>query len=618
MSFHINYKRIIIFVLILLLLFFAFLTENNLLRGVYLLIILIFFVFVIFSKSKTKSEDEEEEIPEPITSIENPVYEPDHGESFEIVSQNKKIEIITAENIGASVTGSKKAIFKPPDLKESFIAIAKEEVPQEFNHKQQFSYVLERILAVVQDSFIAHSALFFFYDAKQQKIILEKHISHSNDIDARKFDLEDDILSKIILTEEPELLTEIVPTAEKDVIRYYTQIQGIKSFVGVPLYFENKLMGILAIDAKVSDAFGIETVYSLGRFVRIISIIIGLLKEKHSDSQAERKLNALLNLWGGERFFVNDAELYETLEKSLRNIIPWDAFAFVHFNPTDEKYTVTKVVNNTSLKYVGENSKIDVEGTLVGKSILSGSPVKIDDTSAATFNRFSINEDISFDGSFLSIPLIYDNQRYGALCFESLKNGSFTGSDVNFLSKSSKLFAFVIHSYSSTSILRNLLSVDPETKALNQKNFIERVNSDLAKANQFNAQGAMALIYIDEFLENDTLFEGNPFPKVLTAITEIIRSEITVTNIFGRLSERVFAIYFFNNTTKDVFLWAEKLRVKIARKPISVMLKQTTFTVSIGIAPAMGSISAEDAIYNADLALKKALEKGGNTVKNLS
>jgi diguanylate cyclase (GGDEF)-like protein len=133
-----------------------------------------------------------------------------------------------------------------------------------------------------------------------------------------------------------------------------------------------------------------------------------------------------------------------------------------------------------------------------------------------------------------------------------------------------------------------------------------------------DADGAIALIKIDDFIEEDSLFEGNPFPKVLKAIANTIREEITPLNLFGRLDEKVFGVYFFNASTKDVFLWAEKLRIKIARKPIAVVTKQTTFTVSIGVASAANKTDVKIVLDNAELALNKALEKGGNSVKSIN
>jgi PleD family two-component response regulator len=69
---------------------------------------------------------------------------------------------------------------------------------------------------------------------------------------------------------------------------------------------------------------------------------------------------------------------------------------------------------------------------------------------------------------------------------------------------------------------------------------------------------------------------------------------------------------------KDVFLWAEKLRIKIARKAIAVASKQTTFTVSIGVAATTNKTDVQEILTHAELALKKAVEKGGNSVKSIS
>ncbi|MDP3830688.1 MAG: diguanylate cyclase, partial [Ignavibacteriaceae bacterium] len=74
----------------------------------------------------------------------------------------------------------------------------------------------------------------------------------------------------------------------------------------------------------------------------------------------------------------------------------------------------------------------------------------------------------------------------------------------------------------------------------------------------------------------------------------------------------------FNSFSKDVFLWAEKLRVRIARQTIAVVSKQSTFTVSIGVASTSDKTDVEEVIHNADLALQKALESGGNKVRNIN
>ncbi|MDP4173165.1 MAG: GAF domain-containing protein [Bacteroidota bacterium] len=609
-------KRILIFLVVPVLAALLFFINDPFLKVATIVLIVIYVGFIIFLRDSVRSEEEPAAAPN--LEIDPPSYEPDLGESIKIVSSNKNLEVITAENYIPEINVGKKNFFKPPDLKENFEKIANESLPKGIGQDEQFSFLLEKILSVVKDAFLANTAVFFWYNKRKEKLTLEKYVSECTDITERKFDLEDDILSKIVQKEEPELLTDINVTAEADVIRYYSVPQGIKSFVGVPLYYQNMLAGILALDSKESDAFGIETIYSLGRYVRIISFIIALFDEKHKDSLAERKLSGLLGLLSGDRFFQNEDELYNSLENALKNLISWDAFTFVYYNPLEQKFKTSKIVNNTSLKYIGENLEVELNGTLVGKCIVNGMPVKIDDTSASSFIRFSKSEDVSFDGSFLSIPLVYDNQNYGVLCFESLKKNAYTNADVHFMKSTVKILAFIVYSFSTQAVLKKLLSVDIETKTLNKDAFVERLTSDLYKANMLNVPGAVVMIYIDDFLEQESLFEGNPFPKVLRTVAKTISEEMTPTNLMGRISERIFGVYFFNTPTKDVFLWAEKLRVKIARKPVAVISKQTTFTVSIGLASTQNKTNAEEVLNNAELALKKALEKGGNAVRNIN
>ncbi|MFC2134483.1 GAF domain-containing protein [Bacteroidota bacterium] len=604
----------------------SYFTEDIILRIVASLLLVTYVGFIIFLRDSMRgdilSEAEEKIIADEGSGIdtesEQKKIETDAGEEFKIISPENKIEVKRSDTPSMGGRIEEKEFFKPPDLKENFERIVSEELPSDFSHDEQFGFALEKILTVIKEAFLAHTAVFFWYNAPKQKLTLEKYVSSCSDISERKYDIENDILSKIVQKEEPELLTNILPNAERDVIRYYNMPQSIRSFVGVPLFYRKKLLGVLALDSKEGDAFGIETIYSLGRSVRVISIMISLFEDKFSESQADQRLKSLLNVLNADKKFDTEEELLETLEFAVRGLIQWDAFAFCFYKSADEKFKISKIINKTSLKYCGQNLEIDLNGTLVGKAILNGDPIKVDDTSSMEYKRYSKTEDVNFDGSFLAIPLVYDDQNYGVVCFESLKKNIYSNSDVDFLKNALKLFAFVMYSYSSQAVLRDLLSVDIETRILNKGSFIAQLDKDLLKTRELDISGALALVHIDEFLEQNSLFEGNPFPKVLKSIAELIREEMTPINIFGRLSQRLFGIYFFNATAKDVFLWAEKLRIKIARKPIAVVSKQTTFTVSIGVASTAHVADANEVIANAELALNKALEKGGNTVKSIN
>lgn len=625
-------KRILIFIIVPVLTALPFFTDDFIIKIICAALTVIYVGFIIFLRDSVRDEEpisksspiKEKEFDDLSSdnmesSFDNDHnYQTDFGEDFKIISKEKNLEIITAENFTPSLNSGKKNAFKPPDLKENYLTIAKEPIPQDLSSNQQFVFLLEKILNVIKEAYMAHTAVFFWYKEDSKKLLLEKFVSRSEEITQRKFDLEDDVLSNIVKTQEPEILS-VTPNAEADVIRYYNNPQGIKSFVGVPLFYGNRLRGILALDSKEQDYFGIEHIYSLGRFVRIISILISIFDDRHSESISEKRLTALLNVLSQDRTFDKEHEIISVLESSIKELVDWDVFTFVYFDAEKEKFKTLKVFNKTSLKYVGENLEVELKGTIIGQAIMTGTPVKIDDTSEAEYHRFSFSEDITFDGSFLAVPLLYNEQIFGVLCFESLKKNYYSNSDVKFIKNAVKVFAFIVYTFSTQNVLKSFISYDMETNTLNPKTFIERFNSDLLKAEQLESKpGAVALIRIDDFLEQESLFEGDPFPKVLTSINEMIKEELTPFTIIGRIEKRIFAVYFFNTQSKDVFLWAEKLRIKIARKPIAVVSKQTTFTVSIGVASTTGKTNAEELLHDAELALNKAMEKGGNTVKSIN
>ncbi len=612
-------RRILIFLFVPLLAAVLLFTDELIIRIITIALIVIYVAFIIFLRDSIKFEGPY--VSQDLSDEEPPISDNsvagDFDESFEIISKNKNLEIITAENYTPELRLSKTTL-KPPDLKERFEEIANESLPKGIGHDGQFTFVLEKMLAVIKEAYSANTAIFFWYNKKKEKLSIEKYVSNSTDIAQRKFDIEDDILSKIIEKGEPELLSDISPAAEADVIRYYNSTQNIRSFVGVPIFYDKSLIAVIAVDSKIGDAFGIETIYSLGRFVRVITMIIAIFEEKHSDTISQQRLKGILSLIGQDKKFEGEDDLISSIQNSINLLLTWDAFAFIYYHPVEKCFKTKKIINNTSLKYVGENLEIELTGTLVGKSIVTGIPIKIDDTSTGEYKRFSKIESVSFDGSFIAVPIVYFNQNYGVLCFESLKKNAYSNSDIQFLKEVVNIFSFIIHSYSTQLVLKSYLAIDIETKVLNEATFKERLASDLYKTLQLKIPGAIALIRIDDFLEQESLFDGNPLPKVLTSVSEAISQEMTPLNLLGRISEKVFGVYFFNSTTKDAFLWAEKLRVKIARMPIAVVSKQTTYTVSIGVASTNSKTDPDEVIYNANLALQKALERGGNTVRNIN
>ncbi len=181
-------KRIFIFLLIPVLIFILLITDDLWLRVISGLILVIYVAFIIFLRDSNKSApDEEIKVAEPVEPVDKSAaqtdrFDTDYGEEFKIVSPNKTIEIITADNFGPSVNRGNKEVFKPSDFKENFQKIVNEELPKDVNQDEQFGFVLEKILSVVKESFMAHSAMFFWYNKNRKRLTLERYVSSCSQI----------------------------------------------------------------------------------------------------------------------------------------------------------------------------------------------------------------------------------------------------------------------------------------------------------------------------------------------------------------------------------------------------------------------------------------------------
>ncbi|HQJ46009.1 MAG TPA: GAF domain-containing protein, partial [Ignavibacteriaceae bacterium] len=242
-------KRVLIFLLVPILAALLFLSDDLLLRFIIIAVIIIYVAFIIFLRDSVRLDGKysinEDEV---LDSEYNISGSSDQDGSFKIITKTiTDADIITASNYVPEFKAHKTTLI-PPDLKERFEEIATELPPAEIGNDGQFVFALEKILTVIKDAYSAHTAIFFWYNKKKEKLSIEKFVSASpNEIAKRKFDIEDDILSKIVQKNEPELLSDISPAAEADVIRYYDKAQKIRSFVGVPLFYEGSLIAILAV-----------------------------------------------------------------------------------------------------------------------------------------------------------------------------------------------------------------------------------------------------------------------------------------------------------------------------------------------------------------------------------
>jgi hypothetical protein len=94
------------------------------------------------------------------------------------------------------------------------------------------------MLSVIKEVVFANSVSFYWVNREARQLVLEGKLTDSPSFSTtRKLPIGNDIVSQIALSGTPEILNQIAANAERDIVPYYTSLEEIRSFIGVPVFF---------------------------------------------------------------------------------------------------------------------------------------------------------------------------------------------------------------------------------------------------------------------------------------------------------------------------------------------------------------------------------------------
>jgi diguanylate cyclase (GGDEF)-like protein len=166
-------------------------------------------------------------------------------------------------------------------------------------------------------------------------------------------------------------------------------------------------------------------------------------------------------------------------------------------------------------------------------------------------------------------------------------------------------------------LFREMSTIDGLTRLTNRRSFIERSESEFARARRVPISGiSCIMIDIDHFKKiNDTLGH-HAGDAVLVQTAALLLANARQYDEVGRYGGEEFAVLLPETSLEVATQVAERLREKIAAQSITVDGKKISITASFGVAcfPGEGVETINDLLKAADAALYKAKHAGRNRV----
>ncbi len=171
-----------------------------------------------------------------------------------------------------------------------------------------------------------------------------------------------------------------------------------------------------------------------------------------------------------------------------------------------------------------------------------------------------------------------------------------------------------IEALENIQIVTNHANRDYLTGLYNRRYFFEAMHDYEIEIAQSGEKYAVAMIDIDHFKLVNDKYGHDVGDKVITALSEILRTSTSHRDIVSRFGGEEFCVVLKNINRYSALDIFERIRAEVERYSYSLSADEyIKFTISIGIS-LHADEPLEETINNADLALYKAKNSGRNQV----
>lgn len=501
--------------------------------------------------------------------------------------------------------------YKNKNIEQNIINSLHNDILTDEEPRKEFEYFVSRLLLSLRNVSNVNTTAFILHNAERNELILESFVTDLSDliIDNNKAKIGNDIVSQIIQNQKPEILSEINPSATNDLFFYYQTKTNIRSFIGIPIFYEDKVIGVVTADSIENDAFDNNFASLLGQYSKLISGMLKSYTEKYELSldsktlQAVKYFNSLI-----EKTNIDYNDVNTFLIETVSKVLDCNTIGIVVYNADAENWYINQIssIFEDTSRLLGQ--EIDINNSLIGQCITENKTVFITpiDSSLVRVNRSEINMN---GGFFISIPLKALNQTFGVLYIEGIKASSLSSYEISILQTIANNAGYVVEKIQLLDLIKNNSIYDANTGLLNPNAMYERVYRELERAKATGVHLTLCILRIDRYASLNPEEHLNRMNIATEQLINLLNSNIREFDILGQIDDDVFAVMLVGVGLEKAQLWAEKIRTEYAMTIIEAEGKRFNATISMGLANSNIVTNVENLIENSAKALNISIEK---------
>jgi len=479
--------------------------------------------------------------------------------------------------------------------------------------RKEFDYFISKILMAIRSVTNTRTAVFIFINSERDELLMESYLTEVPQAFSKNmvFPIANDIISQIVTNRKPEILTEISPSAEMELIPYYDKNIGTQSFIGLPVIMSGKVVGVLCADSDIHDAYDSQTVGFMGHFIQLIVSLVKNYIDKYELLLASKTLEAI-NSFRSLLFKkqLNIENVSASLVKAASSLLQYHTIGTCIYDEASGAWKILTIESKESRNNELKGLETDIENISIAGAILKPETLVI---SPMDSNAIHIHpkEKLADNGFIVAVPLKSITYNYGCLFLIGTADTLFTSYDIKILETLGDNAGFNIEQLYFQKIIQHQATNDHLTGILLPQAFFQRLDEEFHKYMDYDTPISLMLFRIDNY----SAFQSADMDKTEQVIIHVIsktQENIRKYDIIGKADENVFGVILFNTQLQDAQLWAEKLRTMIASSVLEVGKKRFTATVSIGLAEGRSANNYQELLSNAHRVLEIAGRKNNS------
>lgn len=406
--------------------------------------------------------------------------------------------------------------------------------------EEYFEMFLKTVFPIIKQTMVGNSAVLLMANYPKKKFYIRYKLSDQDDHFSQEthFDFNQG-LPALILRNKKSLIENHLPDSENLLPYYDSSKMPARSFLGVPLFFDDYIVGILCVDSNVEESFGPEDLEILTEYSKTIAIQLACSNRLYEYETENWTTRLLYDFSKGILQIQSSEELWQYIDNSLKSVFGADRLII---SERVDQGTGKIVYLSGPAHALQVGNEYTLSEGIVGWAFRKNQSLLVEDFDAKAnyIPRFLREESPAKEfKSFLAVPVARDDISQMVISLESYKAKHFNEQHKKIL----ETMAYQVASYlEKARIILQLQAqslIDPKTRLGNFKALMAELNKEICRSTEFGRIFSLQLIKVHA--ANSSIDEAI-YDRLLAEFVSFILPLLNPANYIFRLKNDNLAI----------------------------------------------------------------------------